>query len=228
MSQSFTSFVRDDLVRLDGVRKLSPTRRALAIFTTESVSDSVFFVESGFVKIVRRERDSREVLVGIVPPGNVFGEEALFVNGHRQFAAEVLRDGTVYEIPRELFLEVCKARPDVWRMISEVLALRARDLQKTVATLCVCDVELRILHCLRHLAPVFGRHGSDEYTLPMTQVEVAQLVGATRETTSTILNCLDRRGLIILGRGHLRVPSISALQPAILRRKAKARAAGND
>jgi CRP/FNR family transcriptional regulator, cyclic AMP receptor protein len=78
-------------------------------------------------------------------------------------------------------------------------------------------VEQRILMVLATLAPVFDAAGGDEgnVLVPLSQSEVASLVGATRETTSTTLNTLERRGLLRLGRRNLTILSGKALRHAL-------------
>ena len=224
MSAALTKFIREELVHLDGVRKHAPTRRSTILYTTDSPSDSVFFVESGFVKIMRRGEDGKEVLVSIVSPGQLFGEEALFISGPRLFAAGVMQEGVVYEIPRDLFLGFCDARPAIWRHLTELSVRRQRDLAQKVALLCLSDVESRVLHYLADLAEVFasGTSNGQEYSLPLSQSELASLIGATRETTSTTLNGLARRGLVKLGRRLLTVSSTDAISEAARQKLAPA------
>jgi CRP-like cAMP-binding protein len=227
MSPALSKLIREELVQQDGVRKYAPTRRAMSLYTEESPSDSVFFVDSGFVKIMRRGKDGKEVLVSIVPPGDVFGEQALLVGGPRVFTAEVMQEGVVYEIPRDQFLAFCETRTEMWRYLFESSAHKAKELEQKVSLLCLHDVESRILHYLCSLASVFGVSSvNGEYSLPLSQSELASLIGATRETTSTTLNALARRGLIKLGRRLLVVPSADNLRVAVNERS-KAHGAGN-
>ncbi len=223
MSAALSKLIREELVPLEGVRKHAPTRRAMSLYTAESTADTVFFVESGFVKIMRRGKDGKEVLISIVPPGQIFGEQALYVGGPRSAAAEVMQEGVVYEIPRDLFLSFCDERQGVWRQLSELFASRARELEQKVALLCLYDVESRILYYLGSLASVFGANSANgqEYSLPLSQSELACLIGATRETTSTTLNALARRGLVKLGRRLLIISSGDALHAAVDERVAK-------
>jgi CRP/FNR family transcriptional regulator len=227
MSSALSKLIREELVQQDGVRKYAPTRRAMSLFTEESPSESVFFVDSGFVKIMRHGKDGKEVLVSIVPPGEIFGEQALLVGGPRVFTAEVMQAGVVYEIPRDLFLSFCESRAEIWRHLFESSALRVRELEQKVSLLCLHDVESRILHYLCSLATVFGVSSTNgEYSLPLSQSELASLIGATRETTSTTLNALARRGLIRLGRRLLVVSSADNLKIAANERS-QAHGAGN-
>jgi CRP-like cAMP-binding protein len=219
MSAALSKLIREELILMDGVRKHAPTRRAMSLYTADSPSETVFFVDSGFVKIMRRARDGKEVLISIIPPGHVFGEQALFIGGPRVFSAEVMQEGVVYEIPREVFITYCETKPEMWRNLADLLIARQRDLEQKVSLLCLHDVESRILHYLSSLATVFGVSASNgEYSLPLSQSELASLIGATRETTSTTLNALARRGLIKLGRRLLIVSSGDALKSAVSER----------
>ena len=229
MSAALSKTIREELVHLDGVRKHAPTRRAMSLYSAESPSETVFFVDSGFVKIMRRGKDGKEVLISIIPPGQIFGETALFVGGQRLFSAEVMQEGVVFEIPRDLFLSFCDARPEIWKQLAELFACRQRELEQKVSLLCLYDVESRILHYLGSLASVFGVSASNgqEYSLPLSQSELASLIGATRETTSTTLNALARRGLVRLGRRLLIVSSAAAVRAAAEERSMKAAHAHN-
>lgn len=223
MSVALAKLIREELVQQDGVRKHAPTRRAMSLYTAESPSETVFFVDSGFVKIMRRSRDGKEVLISIIAPGQVFGEQCLFGTGQRLYAAEVMQEGVIYEIPRDLFISFCESHADLWRAVCEMLTGRERELENKISLLCLHDVESRILNYLSSLAAVFSVSSTNgEYSLPLSQSELASLIGATRETTSTTLNTLARRGLIRLGRRLLVVSSADNLKAAMNERAAKA------
>ena len=145
----------------------------------------------------------------------MFGEQALGTEASRSIAAEVLQEGVIYVIPRDLFVRVCDERPQLWREISSLLTARKRQLEKKIELLCLRDVEYRILYYMADLARMFGAKANGaEYSIPLSQGELAGLIGATRETTSTTLNALARKGVIRLGRRQLIVPSIDGVLQA--------------
>jgi CRP-like cAMP-binding protein len=224
MSAALSRLFREKLITIDGVRKHAPVRRASPVYVTGSVAEAVYFLDSGFVKIVRKGNDGKEVLVAIVPPGEIFGEQSISSVGFRMSSAEMLQDGVVYEVPRVTFLDFCRDHPESWQLVAELLLDRTHDLEQKVSMLCLTDVESRILHYLASLGGVFGAKTSDaqEYSLPLSQSELASLIGATRETTSTTLNGLARRGLLRLGRRLMTVSSADALRNAARERVAKA------
>jgi CRP-like cAMP-binding protein len=218
MDSQFTSLaavVRSDLIGLDGVTKFSPNRRFATVYSEGSPADMIFFIEAGLVKTYKRGPDNKEIILQIVGAGEIFGEQSLGTESSRTMAAEVLQEGVIYVIPRDIFLRVCEKRPDLWRELAGVLTVRKRQLEKKIELLCLHDVEYRILYYMAELARTFGaKANGSEYSIPLSQGELASLIGATRETTSTTLNLLARRGLIKLGRRQLIVPSVDGVLAA--------------
>jgi CRP-like cAMP-binding protein len=212
---SLAGIVRSELINLDGVTKFSPNRRFATVYAEGGPADTLYFIESGLVKIYKRGPDNKEIILQIVGAGELFGEQALGTEQSRMISAEVLQEGVIYVLPRDLFLRVSEKRPELWREISGLLTTRKRELEKKIELLCLHDVEYRILYYMGELAKTFGaKSNASEYSIPLSQGELASLIGATRETTSTTLNALARRGIIRLGRRQLIVPSVEGIQAA--------------
>ena len=222
-SSTIAAVVRGDLVHLEGVTKFSPNRRFATVFSEGSPAESIFFVDSGLVQVYKRGEEGKEIILQIVTASELFGEQALSAEPVRSVAAEVLQEGVIYVIPRDLFLQTCERRPEIWREMSALLGSRKRHLEKKIELLCLHDVEYRILYYMADLAKTFGvKANGQEYSIPLSQGELASLIGATRETTSTTLNTLARRGLIRLGRRQLIIPSIDDVMAAAADQRAKA------
>jgi CRP-like cAMP-binding protein len=216
-------------VHLEGVSRFAPSRRFASLFSDSSPSDSLYFLDSGLVKLFKRGEDGKEIILRIVAPGELFGEQALpgeEARDVRHVSAEVLQEGVIYVIPRAVFLSCCDGHSHLWRLVSETLTVRQRDLEKKIELLCLRDVEYRILYYLGELAALVGSRndGLQEYSIPLSQSELASLIGATRETTSTTLNSLARRGLVRLGRRLLVVSSVDHLRNAAMQRSMHANA----
>jgi len=87
-SSSIAAVIRNELINLDGVAKFSPNRRFATVYSEGSPLDSLFFLESGLVKILKRGDDNKEIILQIVSPGELFGEQALGTEIARSMAAE--------------------------------------------------------------------------------------------------------------------------------------------
>lgn len=210
------SLVRRDLLGQPGVAKLSPCRRFTALFHPESQSDSLFYLETGLVKLVKRGEGGKEIVIDLVAPGELFGEQGVWNLQPRMVGAEMLDSGTVYVVPREVFLAFAEMHPEVWKMLAQAAVQRERSLQRKIELITLKDVEQRILLMLADLAKRIGSSvpGGYEYSIPLSQSELASLIGATRETTSTMLNQLERRGLLHLGRRLLVLSSLDGAMRA--------------
>jgi CRP/FNR family transcriptional regulator, cyclic AMP receptor protein len=221
---ALTTLFRNELIHQEAVTRYAPARRFASLFSEASPADAVYFLDSGLVKVYKRGEDGKEIILRVVAPGEIFGEQALVAEEGRKLSAEILQEGVIYVVPKAVFNAFCDNHPGAWRMVAETLGSRQRELEKKVELLCLQDVEYRILYYLSELATTLG-HRTDaaaEYAIPLSQSELASLIGATRETTSTTLNALARRGLVRLGRRLLIVTSLDSVRNAASERTARA------
>ena len=95
--------IREELLPLDGVKKLILNRRASAVFSVGTPANHVFFLDAGLVKIERVTEGNKEILLSVVAPGEIFGEQALTGEGAFNASAKVLESGIAYSIPYRHF-----------------------------------------------------------------------------------------------------------------------------
>ncbi|MCC7498772.1 MAG: Crp/Fnr family transcriptional regulator [Bryobacterales bacterium] len=205
--------ITKQLLPIDGVERIEPGRRMMVLYRAADTADHVYFIESGLVKIVREGPEGRDLLITIAGAGEIFGEESLFGPCPRETRAEMLSDGIVYAIPAAIMLEGCHRNQQAWEQLAAFLARRGRALERKLDLLFLRDVEQRILQTLLELSEIYGR-GEGSFSIHLSQSEMASLIGATRETTSTTLNAMARQGIITLGRRVITVPSFEALLAA--------------
>jgi CRP-like cAMP-binding protein len=174
----------------------------------------VYFLDSGLVKIERTGEGNREILLSVVAAGEIFGEQAITGDGVFNASARVLESGIAYSIPTDVFQRLCERRPDVWRLVVQHCLNRKDDLERKIEHLCHSDVRERLIYYLQDLARLNPTHDPTGSVIHISQNELASLVGATRETTSTTLNALARQGLIALGHRLVMIPSLDLLREA--------------
>src|SRR5260370_40710391 len=116
MDLQFTSMaavVRSELINLEGVTKFSPNRRFAIVYSEGSPADTLFFVESGLVKIYKRGDDNKEIILEILSGNELLGDEALGTQQTRASSAEVLQEGVIYGIPRPVILRWSEQRGEL-------------------------------------------------------------------------------------------------------------------
>lgn len=201
--------IRDELLKIAGVRRLPTCRRATVVFAEGDASEDIYFLESGLVKISVKGADGKEVLLLLVKPGECFGDHALLSDQPRTVFAEAIHDSTIYAVPREGVLALLDARPELWKWFAGGFGSRQTELEAKLRLVCLHEVEDRILHYLGELSSVLGPD-----SIRLSQGELADLVGATRETTSSILNRLSRQGIVRLGRRRIVISRPDAVKLA--------------
>src|SRR5262249_35228983 len=153
-------------------------------------------------KLTRTSSAGGRIIVSICGPGHLVGEEVLSDDSRMYHTeAEVLSPAALLRVPRETLERLMGSHPDPALAITNPLLEPKTKLAEKAELLCLHDVEYRILHYLAALSKLVKPLDNGEgYQLPITQLELADLIGATRETTSTTLNQLERRGLLKLSR----------------------------
>jgi len=188
------------------------SRRTSAIYSNGTPASHVFFLDSGLVKIERVTDVNRDILVTVAAAGDIFGEQAITGESVYTSSARVLESGIAWSIPTDAFQRFCERRPDVWRLVAQHLIYRNDELERKIEHLCHSDVRERLVYYLQDLARVTPSHDPSGSVIHISQNELASLVGATRETTSTTLNALARKGLITLGHRMVMIPSLELLR----------------
>jgi CRP-like cAMP-binding protein len=152
------------------------------------------------VKLGRRSPDGRENLVAIYGPSDQFGELSLFDPGPRTATATVVTDARLARLPKDALYKWATERPQIAMQLLRVVARRLRRTNTMLADLIFVDVPGRVAKQLLQLAQRFGSidGGQLRVTHDLTQEELAQLVGASRETVNKALADFASRGWLRL------------------------------
>lgn len=175
-------------------------RRGEVLFHEGDTGDKLYVVADGKVKLGRTSSDGRENLLAILGPGQMFGELSLFDPGPRSATVTAVTDTVFYSLSHDDLLQWLNGRADVAHGLLAQLASRLRKANDVVADLVFSDVPGRVAKALLDLANRFGRTADDGVHVhhDLTQEELAQLVGASRETVNKALADFASRGWLRL------------------------------
>jgi CRP/FNR family cyclic AMP-dependent transcriptional regulator len=197
------------------------TRRTLArghaVFREGDAGDRLFVILDGKVKISRAAPDGRENLLAVLGTAEMFGELSLFDPGPRTASATTVTASTLASLDHDDLRPLLIERPGVAVQLLKALAQRLRRTNEAMADLVFTDVPGRVAKALLDLSAKFGvpEDGNTRVRHDLTQEELAQLVGASRETVNKALSEFAHRGwLQIDGR------SVLLLDPERLARRA--------
>ncbi|MFT4010273.1 MAG: Crp/Fnr family transcriptional regulator [Nocardioidaceae bacterium] len=185
---------------LRGSMSTTKLRRGDVLFHEGDTGDKLYIVTDGKVKLGRTSTDGRENLLAILGPGQMFGELSLFDPGPRSATVTAVTDTAFLSLSHEDLLKWLEGRPVVANGLLAQLAGRLRKANDVVADLVFSDVPGRVAKALLDLAGRFGRTADDGVHVhhDLTQEELAQLVGASRETVNKALADFVSRGWLRL------------------------------
>jgi CRP/FNR family cyclic AMP-dependent transcriptional regulator len=174
--------------------------RGRTLFNEGDPGDKLYVVTAGKIKLGRTAADGRENLLAVLGPGEMFGELSLFDPGPRTATATAVTDTTVLGLGHGDLQPWLTGRPEVASHLLGALAQRLRRTNEAMADLVFSDVPGRVAKALLDLARRFGVQAEDglHVTHDLTQEELAQLVGASRETVNKALADFASRGFLRL------------------------------
>ncbi|MBK9180282.1 MAG: Crp/Fnr family transcriptional regulator [Acidimicrobiales bacterium] len=181
-------------------------RRSDVLFEEGDEPHELFVVTAGRIAVANRSPDGRESVLALMEPGDLFGEMGLLDGLGRSAAARALETSRVVAIPYGPVRSVFSERPErLWGVVA-LLARRLRSMDEALADVVFLDVTGRTAKRLLELAG-----DADAFQLPITQEELAGLVGASRERVNKAIASFVRLGWIeqadrryrILDRGKL-------------------------
>jgi CRP/FNR family transcriptional regulator len=163
--------------------------RGDVLFHEGDPGEKLYIIVEGKVKLGRASGDGRENLLAVLGPGEMFGELSLFDPGPRNATATAVADTALLALGSDDLTEWLTGRPDVSRQLLRALARRLRRTNENLADLVFSDVPGRVAKALLDLSERFGRPTEDGLRVAhdLTQEELAQLVGASRETVNKAL-----------------------------------------
>ncbi|OEX95813.1 CRP-like cAMP-activated global transcriptional regulator GlxR [Corynebacterium sp. Marseille-P4321] len=170
------------------------------IFDEGEPGDRLYIIIDGKVKLARHAPDGRENLLSVMGPSDMFGELSIFDPGPRTSSAICVTDVTAATMDSTMLRTWIDNHPEISQQLLRVLARRLRRTNASLADLIFTDVPGRVAKTLLQLANRFGTHegGALRVNHDLTQEEIAQLVGASRETVNKALATFAHRGWIRL------------------------------
>ncbi|HVX46532.1 MAG TPA: Crp/Fnr family transcriptional regulator [Mycobacteriales bacterium] len=174
--------------------------RSRVVFHEGEPGDSLYVVLEGKIKLGRKSPDGRENLVAVLGPSDQFGELSVFDPGPRMSTATAVTDARLARMTKPALRNWIKDRPEIAERLLHVIARRLRRTEHMLGDLIFTDVPGRVAKALLQLAGRFGTlEGANlRVTHDLTQEELAQFVGASRETVNKALADFAGRGWLRL------------------------------
>lgn len=186
-----TELTPDELARVVAASAPHSLLRNDLLFAEGDEPDHLYVVVSGRIAISNKSVDGRESMMALMERGDLFGEMPLFDGLMRSAEARALEASEVLSIPYDPLRDIYENRPALLWGVVHLLAQRLRNTDNALADSVFLDVTGRTAKRLLEMA-----NGQDEFTLPITQEELAGMVGASRERVNKAIASFIRLGWI--------------------------------
>jgi CRP-like cAMP-binding protein len=210
----FSRLDADSLQAIGQTLRRRRFRRGEVLFHEGDPGDALFIVASGVVKVVVPSEQGEEAILATLHRGDFLGELALLDGAPRSASAVAMEATEVLALPRNRFQALVDSEPQIRDALLSALAAELRRLTVHVADLHFLDLTGRLASRLVRLAEEQGdraQDGSVRLDAPLTQTDLAAMIGATRQSVNKLLGEFVEDGLLRLERDTIVVPDVGAL-----------------
>jgi CRP/FNR family cyclic AMP-dependent transcriptional regulator len=193
---------------------VSDLRKNEVVFLQSAAADAVFYIQEGKIKIVVASEQGKEAVVGVMGPGEFFGEGCLIGQPLRLATAKAMTESQVVRVSKAEMVRVLHAEPRFAELFMTHLLTRNSRVEEDLVDQLFNSSEKRLARTLLLLAN-FGQDGGPQpITTPISQETLAEIIGTTRPRVSVFMNKFSKLGFIEYN-GHLEIHS--SLMSVLLR-----------
>lgn len=210
----FETLEPGDLERVAEVAVPRSFSRGTVIFREGDQSDTCYVVSTGHARAVREHADGRTISLAHFGPGDIFGELAMFDDERRSATIETLDQVEAVAILGADMRRLIREHPDLAVKLVISLGRRLRETNERLSRQSFQTVQSRVAEVLGQLCQQARAESAAErdVLVTITQADIAQLAGSSRESASRFLAVLERAGVVTQGRGRLTVHDPEALR----------------
>ena len=182
---------------LDVVRAVAAEKsyaKNAVVLTEGEMGDSLYMIQSGKVKVFIGDEDGREITLKMLGPGDFFGEMSMVDKQPRSASVTTIVASTFLVLSHAAFEKCVEQSPRIGNMVMTILAQRVREADRKIGTLALMDVYGRVASTLLELSVY--TNGKLMVAEKLSQQDLANMVGASREMVNRILKDLSDRGFI--------------------------------
>ena len=213
----FSELDDTQLEQLAGVVREQHYKKNATIFHVDDPGNALFILKNGLVKITIEDQSGREIILRMLYPTDFFGEMSLIDDMPRSATVSTLEPSDAMIIYRDSFLHLIEKNPKIILNMTVALSRRLRRVNELIRSLAFHDVYGKVARVLLNLAREKGRATKEGTVidLRLTQQELAELAGMSRETMIRTLRDFQQAGCVRIESGIITILEIGMLQREI-------------
>ncbi len=208
VTRLFDGVADDERQFVLGVSQALHVKKHATLFERGDAAGIMYVVQSGRIEISIITELGRKIVLNQIPPGHCFGEIGMLDTFDRTASAVALEDTVLLQVMRTTFMEAVRRNPQLAINMMDILCERLRWVSDSVEEYALHALDLRLA---RRLLVLHKNFGDEENGVRITQNELADFAGATRESTNKILMHWKADGLVDVMRGKILLVDLKRL-----------------
>lgn len=203
---------------LKNITKLKKFKKDEIIFFEGEKGNYIYIIKKGKVKMLKMNQDGDEQILNIFKKDDMIGEVVIFDKEDYPATAIALSDIQLYVINSQSLSQIFLEHPQITLKVMKVISSRLRRAQQRIKDFGLKDSKKRLASLILHLSKKHGNKNSNEkiqIKFFLTQQELANMIGTTRETVSRSLKSIEKDGIIDTSRKEITINSIEKLKNLI-------------
>lgn len=201
----FNYLTQDEKVKLLRYVTMMSFERHDVIFNQKMPSDHVVFVIRGLIKVYKSGRGSRLVCISLAGPGHFAGISCAFGSDEYRFSSSAIEKTEAMMIRKDALDELIKTNGQFAAAIFRLLSIELLDISDKLVNFSIKQLPGRVADLLRYFSQEIFK--SDDFTVPLTRQELAELIGTTKESLIRTLNEFKNDKIIELDGKRIRIIS---------------------
>lgn len=209
----FRALTDDELASLERASRFRRFTRGDVVYSSGDQSEGVMLLCKGRVKICGHGHEGKQLILGIIEPGELFGELAIVSDKARDEIAVAIEDSEICRFNTDVVRQYVNRHPKVSMEVTKLIGLRRLRIERRLASLLFRSSRECLVELLVELAETYGQPVDDGIRLriKLTHQDIAHLIGSTRETVTLLLGALQSEGLLTTGRRKITILNLDKL-----------------
>jgi CRP-like cAMP-binding protein len=213
----FEQLASEQLARLEQRARVRRFPKGTTIYLPSDAGNVVFLLAEGRVKLSSITPEGKQAILAFIEPGEIFGELAILEEAEREEHAEAMIASTLVLLPGDAVEQLMSESAGLALGVTKLIGLRRKRIERRLKSLLFRSNRDRLIHLLLDLSSQYGKPDQDGTLLaiPLSHQDLASIIGATRETVTTLLGELQLERLLKVARQRLVIRDVGRLAACI-------------
>ncbi|OEH92228.1 Crp/Fnr family transcriptional regulator [Bacillus solimangrovi] len=202
----------EELKVIDEISEMQPIKKGTIILDPINRLEAIFLLKKGQVRLYRMNAQGKQFTVDILIDGSIFGETSTLSLTDDEIYAEAMTDCYICMMGKKEFETFIEENPKIAIKFINILSARLKEIYSMSEKIALSDVKHRILYLLLNLSEKSGKRNKEWQTInvKLTHLDIANMIGSTRETTSAIISQFKKDGILKKGIRSLSIHEAKA------------------